>query len=457
MNCRLESIRIGRLVLLWVLFVGSSVHGCFTPAGSRNVTDAVGVRLYSFDGNNNLTATIDPLGYSNQFFYDSQNNLYRSLDKRGNPSTFGYNGYFSLTGSTNGAGDWVALTYNTDGTLATRADAGGTTSFGYDNYGQLNSITYPGGLGSESFGNNSLGDVTNHVNARQFATAFQYNSRRQLTNTVAPTNLTMKVAYDAVGNQQSVTDAGGAATTSFWSPTRHLTGTVFPTTPKGAPATTNYYDSRDWLIRTVNNPLSTISATISSINDAAGRLVAVTDPLLRTNNFGYDSDGRRVAATNAEQQVTRQQWDARGKMTLLTDPATHTVQYAFDGAGNQITLTNRNGKGWQFQFDGANRLTNTITPMSRTTSQVWNNRGLLQSVTDPMQQPTTFLYDGRGRLTNRTDLVGATTYQYDGNGNLTKLTDTINSQPSTLNFTYDAYDRLSAFTNAQGYVVQYRL
>ena len=67
-----------------------------------------------------------------------------SVDARGNPSTFGYNGQFSLTGSTNGAGDWVSLRYNTDGTLHTRADSAGTTTYGYDSYGQLNSITYPG-------------------------------------------------------------------------------------------------------------------------------------------------------------------------------------------------------------------------------------------------------------------------------------------------------------------------
>ena len=86
MKGRLKSIRIGYLALLACSFISGRAHGCIC------------------DGNHNLTATIDALGYSNQFFYDSQNNLYRSLDKRGNPSTFGYNAQFSLTGATNGAG-----------------------------------------------------------------------------------------------------------------------------------------------------------------------------------------------------------------------------------------------------------------------------------------------------------------------------------------------------------------
>ena len=109
-----------------------------------------------YDGNHNLPQTIDPLGYSNQFFYDSQNNLIRSVDPRGNPTTFGYNAQFCLTGSTNGAGDWVSLPTTPTARCTPAPTPAGTTTYGYDYYGQLNSITYPGSLGSESFGNNPL-------------------------------------------------------------------------------------------------------------------------------------------------------------------------------------------------------------------------------------------------------------------------------------------------------------
>ena len=189
------------------------------------------------------------------------------MDERNNTSKFGYNAQFSLTGSTNGAGDWVTYNYNTDGTLHTRTDSAGTTSYGYDHVWAIERIAYPNGLGSEGFYTNPLGDVLSHTNARGFATSFQYNSRRQLTNTVAPTNLTVKVAYDAVDNQQSSTDAR-LTTTSFWSPTRHLTGTVFPATPQGTPATTNLYDNRDWLSRS-SDPLQPGDALHQRLGGAA--------------------------------------------------------------------------------------------------------------------------------------------------------------------------------------------
>ena len=296
-----------------------------------------------YDGNHNLIETIDPLGYSNQFFYDGQFNLTASADKRGTWSHFGYNAQFSLTGSTNGAGDWVTYTYNTDGTLHTRTDWAGTTTYGYDaSYGQLNSITYPNGLGSEGFYTSPFGDVLSHTNGRGFVTSFLYNSRRQLTNTFGPTNLTTKVAYDVVGNVQSTTDARGFTTTSFWSPTRHQTGTAFPATPQGTPTLTNLYDSRDWLSRSLD-PLQQATAFT---NNLAGRLSSVTDPLLRTTQFWYDGDGRKTNTTTAAQETTVQQWDADGNLTNWVDPSSHAVRRTFDPDGNPSVVTDRRGKAW---------------------------------------------------------------------------------------------------------------
>jgi YD repeat-containing protein len=134
-----------------------------------------------------------------------------------------------------------------------------------------------------------------------------------------------------------------------------------------------------------------------------------------------------------------------GNIPQWVDSATHSVFCAYDGAGNQITLTNRRSKQWQFWFDAANRLTNTITPMGRTNVTAFNDRGLVRAITNSLGQGTSFSYDARGRVTNRTDLVGTNAYQYDGNGNLTSITNV--GRASSQSWGYDAYDRVSAFTN----------
>jgi len=405
--------------------------------------------LYVYDGSNNLTQAVDPLGFTDQFVYDANNNLIQMIDPRGNASTFGYNGQYSLTGATNGAGDWVNYTYNANGTMAGRTDSGGATTYGYDGtYSQLASITYPGSLGGESFANSSFGDVTNYTNARGFAAGFQYNNRRQLTNAIAPTNLTVKISFDAVGNTVSVTDARGNTAANTWSATRKWLATTLPVTPQGTPVVSNLYDSRDWLIRTLD-PLQ--NATRYT-NDAAGRLAALTDPLSRMTTFGYDADGHNIAATNAVGTVTSQTWNARGERIQLTDGAGHVSACAYDAAGNQVLLTNRNGKLWQFQFDGANRLTNTTTPRGYSTTRTFNHQGLVSNVKDPAGQTTTLSYDAKGRLTGRADGVGTTTCSYDATDNCTNVVE----NSLTNSWTFDAYNRVSSYRDVYGNLIQYK-
>jgi len=412
------------------------------------VSPLLEINQFIYDGNHNLIYSVDALNFTNQFVYDNQNNLIKTIGPRGNASTFGYNSHFSLTSSTNGAGDFVNYGYNSDGTLASKTDSGGTTTYGYDSYGQLNSVTYPNSLGSESFVNSSLGDATSHTDARGFAKTFGYNNRRQLTNSVAPTNLVTKIAYDSVGNAASATDPRGNSVSNSWSATRHLIATTLPATSQGVPVVTNFYDNRDWLIRTVD-PLQ--NSTLYT-NDTAGRTISVTDPLSRTTKFGFDADGRTLAATNAAGEVTAQQWSKRGELIKLTDGAGHTILHNYDSAGNQVILTNRNGKKWQFQFDGANRLTNTITPLGRTTSESFNHQGLPATMKDPAGHNTTYSYDAKGRLTSRADNVGTTTYNYNANDNPTNISE----NGLTNSWTYDAYNRVSSCKDVYGNLIQFK-
>ena len=423
--------------------------------GQNHVVETISplneINRYFYDGNNNLTSTIDPLNSTNQFIYDSNNNLVQSVDALGHVSTFGYNSQFSLTGSTNGAGDFVNYSYNSDGTLANRTESGGTNTYGYDGYGQLNGISYPNG-GSESFVNNSLGDMTSHTDANGNTTTYSYNKRRQPAVTTAPAGLVTSLGYDAVGNALTSTNARGFVIVNAWSPTRKLVSVTLPATAQGVPVITNAYDVRDWLAQTAN-PLS---QALQYTSDSAGRLVSIADPLTRTTKMGYDADGRNIATTNAAGEKTFQQWNKRGQLTMTTDNAGHTVKRGYDMAGNQITLTNRSTNIWHFYYDGANRLTNTVSPLGHSTTLAFNHQGLPVVVTQPSGHGTTNSYDGKGRLTSRTDNVATTAYGYDANNNLTNVSETINSQPSTINCTYDAYNRVSSYHDVYGNQIQYK-
>ena len=107
-----------------------------------------------------------------------------------------------------------------------------------------------------------------------------------------------------------------------------------------------------------------------------------------------------------------------------------------------------------FQYDAANRLTNTISPTGKTTGRVFNNRGLLYTVTDALRQTTTFSNDAKGRMTNRNDSMGNTGYLLDLNNSVIAVTNV--GSGSGLSWGYDAYDRPVGCTNAAGFVIQYR-
>lgn len=401
-----------------------------------------------YDGNHNVIQTVDPLNNTNQFIFDGNNNLIEAVDPLGNPTTFGYNAQFSLIGQTNGAGDFVSYAYNGNGTLATRTDAGGQTVYGYDSFGQLKTVTYPNNLGGVTNVNSYLGDVTNRMDGRSFAIGFQYNNRRQLTNTIAPTNVTVSVSFDANGNVASVTDARTNKTSNTWSPTRHLLTTTLPTTPQGAPVITNGYDSRDWLVRSAD---ALTNPTLYT-NDVDGRLASVADPVQRTARFTYDNDGRKLTSANAGNETNSQTWDSRGSLLTFTDGAGHISTRIYDAAGNQIVLTNRNSKAWQFYFDKANRLTNTVTPLGHSTILAFNLQGLVSKIIDQMTNPTSLYYDAKGRLTNCADNLASTYYAYDADDNRTNII----QNGLTNAWTYDAYDRISSYQDANGNLIQYR-
>ncbi len=264
---------------------------------------------------------------------------------------------------------------------------------------------------------------------------------------MTPTNFIAKIAYDAVGNPLTLTDARTNSLTNTWSVTRQLLTTTLPTTSLGSPVITNGYDIRDWQTN-VADPLH--NATLF-VHDLSGRLILQTDPLLRTSRYIYDGDGRGLSAANAANETNTQTWNARGQLLSQTDGAGHSCLYSNDAFGNQIALTNRNSNLWQFKFDAANRLVSTVTPQGRSNLVVFNHQGLPAMLTDQAGQQTTNSFDARGRLVTRGDRVAITTNSYDANNNLLWVME--NGQSNV--WTYNANNRVATYQDVNGYLLKY--
>ena len=193
---------------------------------------------------------------------------------------------------------------------------GAQTQYGYDILRNLEQHHLSQLRHHESFVNDdSLGDVTSHTDGNGNATTFQYNNRRELTNTIAPTNVVTSVAYDPNDNVASTTDARGNVTSNTWSATRHLLTTTLPTFAAGTPVLTHVYDNRDWLSETLdpykeptlytNNP--------AGLAGVANRPVAANhDVWLSTPTAG------KLPSPTPRRKSLRQTWDARGEL-IATD------------------------------------------------------------------------------------------------------------------------------------------
>src|SRR5260370_1436221 len=140
--------------------------------------------------------------------------------------------------------------------------------------------------------------------------------------------------------------------------------------------------------------------------------------------------------------------------TFLFAPLLTASAFANAPQSRAVCPINRDGRVLQFVSDAANRPVATITPLHRTNSVAFNDRGLPFILRQPSVNSATNYYDALRRLTNHGDSFADTLFGLDANGNVTLVTNV--GQASRLAFGFDAYDLMSAFTNADGYVIQYQ-
>jgi YD repeat-containing protein len=232
--------------------------------------------------------------------------------------------------------------------------------------------------------------------------------------------------------------------------------------------TTLYYDESDTnaLVTTVVDRLGN---TNIYIHDSRYQLVSVTDPMLHTIRYGYDTFGNRTAVTNALLRFQLQSYDLAGNLLSSTDEGSNTTWYKYDDRNNLKAVTNaiksvatfsydaRNnctnatdfGTNWVLMFyDSNSQLTNILTQRGGRTSFFYN-AGLLASITDANTNTTRFGYDLVGRVIAVTNGGGyATTNSYDLNDYLASATDALSN---TWHYNHDSAGRVTRIIDPLGH------
>jgi RHS repeat-associated protein len=319
----------------------------------------------------------------------------------------------------------ITNAYNPDGTLQSKTnELGFWTSYTYDDYRRLKSVTPPG-RGDGTAARTTY--FSYHVNG--ILDDYRYTDSN-VCWVLLPSGKWINTTYDDNRRKSSVTvgyGTGDAATTGY---TYNNVGNVTIVTNARNQTTTTAYDER-------NRPSSITDAlnhTTSFTYDTGGRKKTVMRPNYQTISYDtYDAMNRLTQQTasggggttkynyyrgsgllqsmqdphlvdlNNGYQYTYE-YDAMGRKKKVTYPpdsanVQRTEQFTYDAMGRLQTFTNRDGKVQTFEYDALNRLTDFF----------WNDGGTTPRVD--------FTYDVGSRLTDINN-ANATIHRVYWNDNL---------------------------------------
>lgn len=340
----------------------------------------------------------------------------------------------------------------------------GVTTYAYDNWNRRTQTTLPGSVTETAvYDNNS--NITRTVDGNSNWTNFAFDALNRLTTTTHPVttsdadNLVTTLAYDAAGQQASMTNARGKTTFYSYNTRGLLTQVQYP----DGTTRSSRYDGNGNTDRATNGRGQMTTLTY---NDRS-QLTNVVRPNGDTITNTYRADGSRSQTTdyyasNGASRTSTWAFDnARRPVSHYQAIPNKTVTYAYN-AGGRLSDMAVGDMAWKYFYNPANRLQDIFENLGP--NGTWGNNigteyhpsGLLYARHMPNETDTFYGYDTRGRVNyighwDRNDALGTRaeqeniTYTYDNVGNATNYNDGTNSVYGSWSYYY-YYDRANRLT-----------
>ncbi len=384
--------------------------------------------------------------------------LYQITNALGQTTTYvSYDKNGHVTRMKDAGGTVADMTYSPRGWLLTRtvrSNADGssssndaTTTFAYDNVGQVIRIIQPDGvyLSYTYDAAHRLTDIADNAgNAIHYTLDATGNRTNETTKDPAGT-LTRKLSrqYDQLSHLTKTLNAANTAVHTYRNPTEAAPTSI---------TYTNGYDGNGNAIYSVDangfgteNQYDPLNRLTKTLQDHAGT-GATKDT---ATQYAYDARDNLRSVTDPDGLVTNYTYDGLNNLSALQSPDTGTSSYTYDAAGNRTGQTDARGVTSTYTYDALNRLT-----------------GISYSTTSP-NVSYSYAYDQanattgcassypQGRLTTITDNSGSTVYCYDRRGNVTSKKQAANGIISTTGYAYTVADRIQSITYPSGAIVSY--
>ncbi len=151
----------------------------------------------------------------------------------------------------------------------------------------------------------------------------------------------------------------------------------------------------------------------------------------------------------------RYRFDGTGRLLSVKDRNDVGVTLSYDGSGRLVLVTDPAGRKIPFSYDAAGRLSGFVLPLSRSVVFGYNAAGLLATVAwkagSTVVAQIGYAYDAADRLTSITDANGhavvANTYNVQG-----RVVQQVDARGQTSTFSWDPDTQTSSFTDARGHV-----
>lgn len=271
----------------------------------------------------------------------------------------------------------------------------------------------------------------------QIITRFEYEPAfNQVASITDPNGNVTRINYDSNGNPIEITDALGTMTVLAY----------------GDP------DCRGQLTAVTSAAgLPEENTTTFEYDPTTCNLLRTMDPLGNTTALENDAAGNVIQSTDAEERVTRFQYDAMNRLTKVIDATNADPDpgcgiagvtcHGYDPKGNLTQVTDGNGNLTAFEYDALDRLMKTVDPVGNLETFSYDGNGNLASTVDRKGQAIEFDYDAVNQLIAKTWLPATpeeavTSFGYDSVGNLISAVD----PDSSLAMTHDLLSRLTSMS-----------
>lgn len=431
----------------------TDLNGNVLTMTSNGINHSRGVGLtFERDTLGRITQITDPLSHTVRYLYDSAGDLVQVIDQNHLTTTFTYvdDHYLDtiidpegnelaaldfdangrITAACNGSQACVNRFYNLDARQQITTDpTGRQVTHTYDDRGNITAVT-------DGLGNTRL---------------FNYDNQGNLLQQTDPTGVTIRYAYDAHNNMVAKTQpfhpsiVSNIYTTTY---TYNNYGQILTIVEPTGTQTSFDYDNRGNLLDVRDNTGNIIA---SYTYDSNGHITSEGGPFDTSYYQDFDSLGNSQITIDPFGNVITATYDIMGNLTAMRNEGLlSTVTY--DEQGRPLTQVFGDGGAINYEYEsggGKNDWTVHDSDTSGRTERIISPDGQLTGWILPDGRTLNYEYDAADRLLQETDPFGNTTeYTYDAIGRIASIESPMYG--GVVTYEYDSGSRIISQTTTLG-------